>query len=139
MDRTSHEPTRRYLMIELSCDQMQCKPCTYPNCQRFVRQTMKSKKLAATITPIALKELEINATKDSELKRAAEVPYPHHVNRYILTELSCSEAKCSPCTYPNCQRFVRSRKATGKTKTPVVSVTELRGDKHVKAMIAGKE
>lgn len=139
MDRISHEPTRRYLMIELSCDQTQCKPCTYPNCQRYVRQRMKNKKLAATIKPIASKELEINASKESELSRIAEAQYPHYVNRYILTELSCSEAKCSPCTYPNCQRFVRSRKATGKTKSPIISVTELKGDKQVKEMIASKE
>lgn len=138
MDRTSHEPTRRYLMIELSCDQTQCKPCTYPNCQRYVRLQTKNKKLAATIRPISSKTLEINAPKESELKSTSEIGYPHHVNRYILAELSCSDAKCSPCTYPNCQRFVRSKKITGKTKTPVVSVTELKGDKQVKEIIHKK-
>jgi len=25
---------------------------------------------------------------------------------------SCDEANCAPCTYPNCQRFVREKKAT---------------------------
>lgn len=139
MDRISHEPTNRYVMIELSCDQMQCKPCTYPNCQRYVRQTMKNKKLAAAIKSITSKELEINTSKDSELNRNAEAQYPHYVNRYILTELSCSDAKCSPCTYPNCQRFVRSRKATRKTKSPIISVTELKGDKQVKEIIASKK
>jgi len=122
-------------MIELSCDQTQCKPCTYPNCQRYVRHQAKSKKLAATVKPISSKALEINASKESELRGASEIGCPHHVNRFILTELSCSEAKCYPCTYPNCQRFVRSKKATGKRAPEIISVTELKGDKQVKEMI----
>lgn len=138
MDRDSHEPTMRYLMIELSCDETQCNPCTYPNCQRYVKHRMKSKKLAATIKPIASKALEINTPGESQLKSGTEVGYPHHVNRYILTELSCSNAKCSPCTYPNCQRFVKSKKFSDKPKGPVVNVTELKGDRQVKEMIDKK-
>ncbi|MDH4123953.1 MAG: hypothetical protein OEV21_07725 [Thermoplasmata archaeon] len=121
--------TQRYLMIELACDETQCNPCTYPNCQRYVRHLPKSKKLTATIKPIASKTLEV------KLEKEAEPQYPHHINRYILAELSCTNAKCSPCTYPNCQRFTRSKKVSGKVKGPSVSVTELKGDKQVKQII----
>jgi len=34
---TSEEQVRRYVLIELSCDVTSCKPCTYPDCQRFRR------------------------------------------------------------------------------------------------------
>jgi hypothetical protein len=139
MDKRSDEHTNRYVMIELSCDQTQCRPCTYPNCQRYVRQQRMSKKVAATVKPISSKTLEINTSRESELKGTSEVGYPHHVNRYILTELSCTEAKCSPCTYPNCQRFVRSKKITGKKEPQIISVTELKGDKQLQEMIRKAE
>ena len=29
---------------------------------------------------------------------------------YENIESSCDEASCAPCTYPNCQRFVKERK-----------------------------
>jgi hypothetical protein len=29
---------KRYLMLELSCADRKCNPCTYPSCQRFTRE-----------------------------------------------------------------------------------------------------
>ncbi len=133
------ELTKRYVMIELSCDEMACSPCTYPNCQRFVRHQQKSKKFAGTIKSIASKELPVNAKQEKVMAElsAEETPkYPHQVNRYILTELSCSNAKCSPCTYPNCQRFSRTAKKVKVPQgTPVVKVTELKGGKKLENLI----
>ena len=58
------------------------------------------------------------------------------MNRYILTELSCSNAKCSPCTYPNCQRFTSTNKKVKIPKgSPVVNVTELKGGKQIEMII----
>ena len=34
---TSEQQIKRYVLIELSCDVTSCRPCTYPNCQRFRR------------------------------------------------------------------------------------------------------
>jgi hypothetical protein len=45
----------RYLMVELSCDENQCKPCTYPNCQRFVRLKTKKKNPALGVKAVAKK------------------------------------------------------------------------------------
>jgi hypothetical protein len=36
------------------------------------------------------------------------------LRRYELIEASCDRARCVPCTYPNCQRFVREKKAVAK-------------------------
>jgi len=132
MNAEPHAPTKRYLMIELSCDQMACSPCTYPNCQRYTRITAKNKKLAESIRPIATKELEVVRKEEPQ----EEPKYPHQVSRYILTELSCSNAKCSPCTYPNCQRFSRTNKKIKAPKgSPVVNVTEIKGGKVLEKLI----
>lgn len=37
------ELQKRYLMVELSCAERKCNPCTYPNCQRFEREVSKKK------------------------------------------------------------------------------------------------
>jgi hypothetical protein len=139
MQDESHAPTKRYVMIELSCDEMACSPCTYPNCQRFVRLQPKTKRLAGTIRSIATKELPVNRKEEKAMaERVTEAApkYPHYVSRYILTELSCSNAKCSPCTYPNCQRFTRTTKKIKIPQgSPVVSVTELKGDRKLEKLI----
>jgi hypothetical protein len=133
MEEETHAPTKRYLMIELSCDEKACSPCTYPNCQRYARLQTKNKKLTESVKPIATKELEVV----KKVEKAAEEPkYPYQVSRYILTELSCSNAKCSPCTYPNCQRYSRTNKKIAIPKgSPVVSVTEIKGGKELKKLI----
>ncbi|MDH4122725.1 MAG: hypothetical protein OEV21_01360 [Thermoplasmata archaeon] len=38
---------KKYEHIENSCDETNCVPCTYPNCQRFVSEKKTSKKLFA--------------------------------------------------------------------------------------------
>ena len=37
-------PDKRQVLIELSCASQNCDPCTYPNCQRYVREMTKPKK-----------------------------------------------------------------------------------------------
>jgi len=139
MAENTKDPSIRYVMIELSCDESQCNPCTYPNCQRYVRHLPKNKKLTATIKPIASKVLEVNTERKIELEKKTDQKFPTYLNRYILTELSCQDAKCFPCTYPNCQRFVRTKKMSATSKWPVVSVTELKADKKVKDVIKKKK
>jgi hypothetical protein len=38
---------RSYENIELSCDYARCAPCTYPNCQRYVRVKKTAKRAFA--------------------------------------------------------------------------------------------
>jgi hypothetical protein len=139
MDKEQQDTTKRYVMIELSCDQMACSPCTYPNCQRYARLQPKSKKFAGTIKSVVTKELPVNSKEEkvmAEIATETAPTYPYQVNRYILTELSCSNAKCSPCTYPNCQRFSRSNKKIKIPQgSPVVNVTELKGGKKIEKII----
>ena len=55
--------------------------------------------------------------------------------RYLLVELSCKDHKCSPCTYPNCQRFARL--ASDKKKKPFkVKVTEVQAGKEVQSLLS---
>jgi len=130
MEKESSPQTKRYLMIELSCDQKACSPCTYPNCQRYARHLPKSKKLSESMKSKATKDRKVGEALADEAKKDSQA-----VNRYILTELSCSEAKCSPCTYPNCQRYARSNKKVKIPKSsPVVSVTELKGGEKLKKL-----
>jgi len=110
----------RYLLIELSCRDRKCSPCTYPNCQRFVR-TVPKKKPFETLT-----------TKMFEIKKPIAKPRDRR-ERLVLIELSCKDRKCSPCTYPNCQRFARE---TLKKKAPFkVKVTEIEKGKEVESLL----
>lgn len=34
---------------------------------------------------------------------------------YENIEISCSKAICAPCTYPNCQRYVRIKRSARST------------------------
>lgn len=107
----------RYVMVELSCAERRCDPCTYPNCQRFIRE---------------------NGRKRVVSSRMFESPKPalagdQHRQRYVLLELSCSELKCQPCTYPNCQRYERE---IVKKKPFKVKVVELAADKDLKSLLA---
>jgi len=110
----------RYLLIELSCKDKKCSPCTYPNCQRFVRAAPKKK------------PYETRMTKMFEIKKPITAPDDTR-ERVLLVELSCKDKKCSPCTYPNCQRFAR---LTGREKAPFkVKVTEIESGKDVKKVL----
>jgi len=42
----SREDLDRLLSIEMACGHKCCSPCTYPNCQRFVREQLVIKKAA---------------------------------------------------------------------------------------------
>ena len=110
----------RYLLIELSCRDRKCSPCTYPNCQRFVRTVPKKK------------PFETRATKLFEIKKPIAKPQDTR-ERIVLIELSCKDKKCSPCTYPNCQRFARE---TLKKKAPFkVKITEIEKGKEVESLL----
>ncbi|HEX9909040.1 MAG TPA: hypothetical protein VGB78_11360 [Thermoplasmata archaeon] len=110
----------RYLLVELSCKDRRCSPCTYPNCQRFARTVPKKK------------PFETRLTKMFEIKKPIAKPQDTR-ERFILIELSCKDKKCSPCTYPNCQRFAREtlKKAPFKVK-----VTEIESGKEVQSLLA---
>ncbi|HJX04922.1 MAG TPA: hypothetical protein VJ489_03795 [Thermoplasmata archaeon] len=111
----------RYLLVELSCRDRKCSPCTYPNCQRFVRTLPKKK------------PFETRMTKMFEIKKSIAKPQDTR-ERVVLIELSCKDEKCSPCTYPNCQRFARE---TLKKKVPFkVKVTEIEKGKEVQSLLA---
>jgi len=120
----SDEALRRYLMLELSCNGQQCSPCTYPNCQRFIREKKHIKGMKTKVMEVKKPEVEIRHERQ---KTTAD--------RYVLVELACTKAKCSPCTYPNCQRFTRGSKQVFKKKGVTFKVTELKGDKQVQQLI----
>ena len=66
---------------------------------------------------------------------AQEQKAPKGEDRYLLVELSCKDWKCSPCTYPNCQRFARL--ASDKKKKPFkVKVTEVQAGKEVQSLLS---
>jgi hypothetical protein len=109
---------KRYLMIELACKDHKCNPCTYPDCQRFVKLTQKPK--------FNVKRFEV------EKPPLGEEEYRQW---YMFVELSCADKKCNPCTYPNCQRYKRELK--GK-KLFNVKTTELKkteeGEKTIESL-----
>ena len=121
MEKDQPDPTKRYVMIELSCDEKACSPCTYPNCQRYVRTAPKKK------------PFETRMTKMFEVKKPMKAEDTRE--RLVLIELSCKDEKCSPCTYPNCQRYAREA-MQGKKKAPFkVKVTEIEKGSEVKSLL----
>jgi hypothetical protein len=111
----------RYLLVELSCKDRKCSPCTYPNCQRFATTAPKKKPYETRMTKMF--EVKKPITSQGEPRE-----------RMVLIELSCKDKKCSPCTYPNCQRFA---KETGKGKRPFkVKVTEIEKDREVQSLLS---
>jgi hypothetical protein len=111
----------RYLLVELSCKDQKCSPCTYPNCQRFARTVPKKM------------PFETRMTKMFEIKKPITKPQDTR-ERLVLIELSCKDEKCSPCTYPNCQRFAREAQ---KKKVPFkVKVTEIEKGKEVQSLLS---
>ena len=73
--------------------------------------------------------------KKAEAKDAGQAPQAKgQGDRVLLIELSCKDKKCSPCTYPNCQRFA---KEMGKKKAPFsVKVTEIEKGKEVRSLLS---
>ncbi len=117
MDETTESKDKRLLMIELSCKDHKCNPCTYPDCQRYTKLTQKPK------FNVKRFEVENPSMKDDE-------------RQWIMfVELSCKDKKCNPCTYPNCQRFKRGDK--GK-KTFKVKSTELKDTEKAKQVVEGE-
>jgi len=118
--QTQSKGEERYLLVELSCKDQKCSPCTYPNCQRFVRTVPKKK------------PFETRMTKMFEIKKPITKPQDTR-ERLVLIELSCKDEKCSPCTYPNCQRFAREAL---KKKAPFkVKVTEIEKGWEVQSLL----
>lgn len=115
----------RYLLIELSCKDKKCSPCTYPNCQRFARYEPKKKPFETRMTKMF--EVKKPVTSDTDTRE-----------RLLLIELSCKDKKCSPCTYPNCQRFAAEAMQAKKKAPFKVKVTELAEGKDVKKLLASK-
>ncbi len=114
----------RVLLIELSCKDKKCSPCTYPNCQRFARAEPKKK------------PYETRMTKMFEVKKPVTTGAADTRDRLVLIELSCKDKKCSPCTYPNCQRFA-TENLQGKKKAPFkVKVTEIQKDSDARKVLA---
>jgi hypothetical protein len=58
-------PDKRQVLIELSCASESCDPCTYPNCQRYVRENTKSKK------PVVRRVRELSA---EEFQKMTKMP-----------------------------------------------------------------
>jgi len=126
----------RYLMVELSCDETQCQPCTYPNCQRFVREHKKMKNPALGVKAVSKRVFDVRVPI---IKERGELEIAHYdekpIDRYVLVELSCSNVQCAPCTYPNCQRFVREKREKAVVKGIKLVTTELKDD-HVSEILA---
>ena len=113
---------QRFLLIELSCKDHKCSPCTYPNCQRFVREKPKK-------TPF-----ETRMTKMFEVRKPMVKPDDTR-ERLVLIELSCKDKKCSPCTYPNCQRFAAEALQSKKKAPFKVKITEIESGADVKKVM----
>jgi len=58
-------PDKRQVLIELSCASQNCDPCTYPNCQRYVREMPKGKK------PVIRRVRELS---NEEFRQLARMP-----------------------------------------------------------------
>jgi len=130
----------RYLMVELSCGETQCLPCTYPNCQRFVREHPKTKKVALTVRDVTTKAFDVKAPVVKEEGELKVVRYDEkQIDRYLLVELSCTNVQCSPCTYPNCQRFVRERREKPIVKGIRANVIELKRDQQLSEVLVEKK
>jgi len=64
-EKVPDAPDKRKVLIELSCYSKQCDPCTYPNCQRYIREMSKKKR------PVVTRVTEISA---EEFRRLAKMP-----------------------------------------------------------------
>ena len=99
---------RRYVLLELACAEKKCDPCTYPDCQRFTRETGKR-------PPIT--------TRMFELRSVEALGRIEPDRRYVVVELACKEKKCNPCVYPYCQRYVREFAKKKRFTTPLFELS----------------
>lgn len=106
---TEREIDRRYMLLELACAERHCDPCTYPDCQRFVREMGKKKPF--TTRMFELRPMETNGQIEAD-------------RRYVVVELACKERHCDPCTYPDCQRYVREFKKKERFTTPLFEMSK---------------
>jgi hypothetical protein len=97
---------KNYIMVELHCDMTQCKPCTYPTCPLLKKEDKKG---------VSSKSTELSKGEAQEIIDG-KVAMKDDVKRYVMVEISCDRTKCAPCTYPNCQRFVRDTSIMGTNK-----------------------
>ncbi len=118
------EVDRRYMLLELACADRHCDPCTYPNCQRFSRELGKKK-------PFTTKMFEV---RPMEKKGKVEPD-----RRYVMVELACKEKHCNPCTYPNCQRYVREFKKKDRYTTPLFEMSRTDWKKAKKSVLGEGE
>ncbi len=73
-DRIPEVPNgdRRIVMIELSCAHMNCSPCTYPNCQRYVREMKRKKPVVGKVIELTSEEFERIRKAQGKLPRSIE-------------------------------------------------------------------
>ena len=112
------------MLLELSCAERHCDPCTYPNCQRFSRELGKKK-------PFTTRMFEV---RTMEKKGKIEPD-----RRYVMVELACKEKHCNPCTYPDCQRYVREFKKKDRYTTPLFEMSRTDWKKSKKAVLGEGE
>ncbi|UCD92521.1 MAG: hypothetical protein JSV43_00920 [Methanobacteriota archaeon] len=105
---TDKEIDRRYMLLELACKERHCDPCTYPDCQRFTREMGKKKPF--TTSMFELRTVEKKGRIEAD-------------RRYVVVELACKEKHCDPCTYPDCQRYVREFKKKERFTTPLFEMS----------------
>ncbi|TET91065.1 MAG: hypothetical protein E3J35_03555 [Methanomassiliicoccales archaeon] len=118
------EINRRYMLLELSCAERHCDPCTYPNCQRFTREMGKKERF--TTRMFELRPLEKKGRVEPDRK-------------YVAVELACKDRHCNPCTYPNCQRYVREFKKKERFTTPLFEMSRKDWKKARKERLSGGE
>ncbi len=91
------EKVKRFIMVELHCDMTQCKPCKFPVCPLLEQKNEEELKT---------KTVELSHESSTSTETGKKV-VSERVRRYLMVELSCDDTSCNPCTYPNCQRFIR--------------------------------
>ncbi len=57
----------------------------------------------------------------------------------MLLELSCADRHCDPCTYPDCQRYVREFKKKDRYTTPLFEMSRTDWKKSKKAVLGEGE
>jgi hypothetical protein len=121
---TEKEIDRRYMLLELACKERHCDPCTYPDCQRFSREMGKKKPFTTSMFELRTMETEGRVEAD---------------RRYVVVELACKEKHCDPCTYPDCQRYVREFTKKERFTTPLFEMSREDWKKTKKASLGEGE
>jgi len=124
------EKVKRYIMVELHCDMTQCKPCKFPVCPLLEKKNEEDLKT---------KTVELCHGSSVTVEEGKKV-VTDKVKRYLMVELSCDDTSCNPCTYPNCQRFIRDshlRETTVNKKPKVRRIVSI--DKNGKVIPSDKK